>query len=299
MTESTFTLPALVERALAIIARADTLNSDTQWSEITAAMDEFGELVAAIAERQPETDSDAAQIVSFFVAEVGRSDAPTTNAHIAKLIGAAKRAVERLTGQQAPISVDVTSTTIPSLGMTFAEAAAKAAKLAERHDTLRGEDDITEDLRDELYTQLRAIRRAILAAEPKTFADVVALLDRLLCVHDGLPTDSADDDDLKALHVIRALLAGMAGDGDVLDTQPEVVVESGLLAGMQAVTPAVDPLADIVEEFAAEAPAHAAPPELPTIEMVDAATTAAGITPDQFRTAYGAAITVYLKERAA
>lgn len=62
---------------------------------------------------------------------------------------------------------------------------------------------------------------------------------------------------------------------------------------------ATNPFADAVTAFEAEAPATLSVPQQPTGSMVEAAATAAGITPEQFHAAYAAAVEALKKERAA
>ncbi len=98
------------------------------------------------------------------------------------------------------------STVIPALGMTFAEASVRVRELLQAHSAVRGEDDESRRIRDELYDEWDRIGCAVLATPPQTLADALAVLDRLLCPETGMPAGTSGME-VEALTRLRSFLA--------------------------------------------------------------------------------------------
>lgn len=120
------------------------------------------------------------------------------------------------------MQTDSTSTTtvpvsgasvIPELGMTFADASTRAAKLIAEQNALAGRgDSVANAHRDRLEVEWTDLLGAILGTEPVTMADGVAILDRLLCPFTGL--SSGTDFETQALQRVRDLFAKHVGQQD-------------------------------------------------------------------------------------
>ncbi|WP_448187911.1 hypothetical protein [Azospirillum sp. sgz301742] len=163
-----------------------------------------------------------------------------------------------------------TSTLIPSIGMTFAEAAARIIELAAAEDALPGGYEAN-DARDAFHDEWSALRDKVFDAEIQMAADVLAILDILLNPFIGIPTGLASDDEVQAIRQIRKAIAVGLGSPQPANDAP-------------------DPFDATVKLLSAAGAAALAIPSEPTDAMVHAGAAAAGITPEAFRAAYAAAI---------
>lgn len=99
------------------------------------------------------------------------------------------------------------STFIPSLGMTFADANTKACELLRAYSAIQGQDIVSEARRIELSDEWTRINQALFTTAPKTVADALAVLDRLLCPDTGVTAGSSGMEE-GALTLVRRFLAG-------------------------------------------------------------------------------------------
>lgn len=167
---------------------------------------------------------------------------------------------------------------IPSLGMTFTEAADRVRELVYEGDNVPNDPD--GERCDELHAEWSPIRDTILTSQPRTDADVLAKLDILLHPSIGLATGMICAAEFQAVQQIREVIA--AG-----------------LGGLQAANDAADAFGDTVAAIAGEAFAPLAIPQTPTDAMVAAGAAAAGVTPEQFAAGFAAAVEAYALERVA
>jgi hypothetical protein len=101
------------------------------------------------------------------------------------------------------------STLIPSIGMTFVEAADRVRDLVHEGDTVPNDPD--GERCDELHAEWSPIRDTILTSQPQTDADVLAVLEILLHPSIGLATGCPAAKEVRAIQLIReAIAAGLA-----------------------------------------------------------------------------------------
>lgn len=114
-------------------------------------------------------------------------------------------------GANAPslpaVPAPTASTFIPSLGMTFADADAKARELLRAFSAIKGEDSESEAQRNELSDEWNWINATLFTTTPATAADALAVLDRLLCPFTGIPVGTSGMEE-GALTLVRGFLAG-------------------------------------------------------------------------------------------
>lgn len=170
------------------------------------------------------------------------------------------------------------STPIPSIGMTFAAASARIIELVNEVDSMPGGDEAN-DRRDELHHEWSGLRDEVFSAEIQTAADVLAVLDILLHPSIGLTAGLPCGEEVRAVQQIRAVVA----------------------ASLDSLQPAndADAFAATVGLFDDAGPATLSIPQHPNDAMAEAGAAAVGITPEQFRASYAAAIEAFKKGEAA
>ncbi|MBP2291062.1 hypothetical protein [Azospirillum rugosum] len=170
------------------------------------------------------------------------------------------------------------STVIDTIGLTFVQAATRVAELIKEHDGLDDrEDEEADEVRAALYASWQDLQRVILAAEPQTLDDAVAVIDRLLCERSGMPAGSSPLH-AQAIERVRA------------------VIQRARNAESSAIEAAA--FGDTIAAFAGEAEADLCAPSAPTVSMIEAGAAAAGIAPDEARAAYVAMTKAFRKEAA-
>lgn len=181
-----------------------------------------------------------------------------------------------------------TSTLIPSIGMTFAEAAERVRELVEAYEAVEGEDSAAEMHRNDLRREFRLIYREIMLAAPRTLSDILAILDRLLCPFQGI-AHGIGKLEVDAIQRIRTLTTEMLASAAKTEAP----------GGQQPANDEVDPLDAAAAMLDYEAAGPLALPQSPSDAMAEAGAAVLGITPDAFRAAYSAAADAHAKEKAA
>lgn len=122
------------------------------------------------------------------------------------------------------LALQIGSTMIPDLGMTFAEAAAKVIEVKTSYETNPPADgpNYWHDPRPDEWHEYR---EAILSTPPKTSADAVSVLDMLLDKELGMPAGDHMHLDLQALTLLRDRLLMMVDAGWKADARPKGLVE--------------------------------------------------------------------------
>ncbi|WP_434626060.1 hypothetical protein [Azospirillum sp. B2RO_4] len=157
---------------------------------------------------------------------------------------------------------------------------------------------------DAIVERSRDAARRVLTAPAHTVGDLEILAKlalRSLIFHFGIDEaevrawftdgDLAGDDERDSLAALWRVAKGLR---NLTKATPGALVPAANDQHQNA-----DAFADTVAAFEAEAPATLALPLEPTVRMVDAGASAAGITPAQFQAAYAAAVEALKLERAA
>ena len=150
----------------------DTPEADARSDEITEQWEVLGRAVLGSIPRTP-ADS-VAVIDTALCPAIGPNMDRTTTTLFQRvrgvLVQAALEAVQREGGRDGKATGGTVSTMIPTIGLTFTDAARQIADLA----------------REGLHHEFAPLEDAMLAAQPVTPLDVLAVLDRLLCPEIGL-----------------------------------------------------------------------------------------------------------------
>lgn len=100
------------------------------------------------------------------------------------------------------------SSLIPSLGLTFVEAATKAKELSDAFNAVSSEAPDHVERRSSIDAEVNQIEMTLLSTQPHTPIDAIAVLDILLDPEFGLPTGSMSSGlEVGALAQVRAFLA--------------------------------------------------------------------------------------------
>ncbi|AIB13994.1 hypothetical protein ABAZ39_18865 (plasmid) [Azospirillum argentinense] len=187
-------------------ALPDTPEADARSDEITEQWEVLGRAVLGSIPRTP-ADS-VAVIDTALCPAIGPNMDRATKDLFQRvrgvLVQAALEAVQREEGPASKATGGNASTMIPGIGLTFTDAAARAATLIEAQNNLQGsEHPDAEAERALLSGEWGKLIFAILSTEPSTLADAVAVLDRLACPHTGI---GGTDIEVEALTRLRDLL---------------------------------------------------------------------------------------------
>lgn len=121
------------------------------------------------------------------------------------------------------------STRLPSVEiMTFAEADAEVIALLAAANSKRGKGDEAEQEADFNVIVACELRDAILTASPRTFADALAMLNRLSCEETGLPCGLIPGEEMSvAVVLLRDFMAALVGGGEAIADQLARLVPLG------------------------------------------------------------------------
>ncbi|QCN95861.1 hypothetical protein D3093_11655 [Azospirillum argentinense] len=150
----------------------DTPEADARSDEITEQWEVLGR---AILGSIPRTPADSVAVIDTALCPAIGPNMDRTVATLFQrvrgvLVQAALDAVQREEGSASKATGGEASTMIPGIGLTFTEAAQQIADL----------------VRDGLYHKFEPLEDALLAAQPVTPLDLLAVIDRLLCPEIGL-----------------------------------------------------------------------------------------------------------------